>query len=399
MRKISQEELKQILEQHKLWITSNQSQGNRAYLREADLRGANLRGADLRGADLRWANLRGADLQGANLRRADLRWADLRRADLRRADLRWADLRWADLQGADLQGANLRRADLQGAMNLFYTHNVEDAYLDEKNKQLFDLAGATDELEDLKQELNQAKQASKEKEKLEEELRLLQNNQDQDQQEKAALEQKLEKEINEKTEQAKQVDSLKKELSEATIERARTQDKELGEAIEKISETTRSNDSTLEKYQKQSQYLMHSGVAFFVLAIIVSGCIYYLNIDKILKSESFNHIALFSPGFILALTGAAFLRHDWKIRQLSQHLNAQKNKIAIATGVLKSSLSLTRIDNIEKEEFRILKDSFVDMRQALLFNKEKNSNNSIKDDNGLTTTIKELQQHLKLLKK
>ena len=44
------DELKTILEQHKLWLEDEG--GARAYLRDADLQGANLRGADLRGADL-----------------------------------------------------------------------------------------------------------------------------------------------------------------------------------------------------------------------------------------------------------------------------------------------------------------------------------------------------------
>jgi len=72
---MSTDELKTILEQHKLWLEDNG--GERANLRGADLQGANLQGANLQGADLRWANLRGADLRWANLRGADLRWANL----------------------------------------------------------------------------------------------------------------------------------------------------------------------------------------------------------------------------------------------------------------------------------------------------------------------------------
>ena len=52
---MSKDELKSILENHKLWIES--IGGKRA--------------------DLRWANLQGVDLQSANLRGADLRSADL----------------------------------------------------------------------------------------------------------------------------------------------------------------------------------------------------------------------------------------------------------------------------------------------------------------------------------
>ena len=44
--------LKQVLEQHKLWLETNGVQGQ-----YANLRGANLEGADLSGADLRYANL------------------------------------------------------------------------------------------------------------------------------------------------------------------------------------------------------------------------------------------------------------------------------------------------------------------------------------------------------
>jgi len=84
------DELKTILEQHKLWLEDNG--GERANLRGADLLDANLRGADLRGADLQGANLQGANLQGA-----DLRWANLRGADLRWANLRGADLDYSCL--------------------------------------------------------------------------------------------------------------------------------------------------------------------------------------------------------------------------------------------------------------------------------------------------------------
>jgi uncharacterized protein YbdZ (MbtH family) len=387
MRKISPEALKKILAKHQLWFDSNREEGERADLQWADLQKVNLRRANLQKVDLQWANL-----QKVDLRRANLQWADLQKVDLRRANLQWADLQWADFRGANLRGADLRGADLRGAQNLTYARNAQEAYLDEEDKQLFDLNSEISELENLKQELNQAKQASKDKERLEE---LLKNTQNKNQQEKTDLEKKL----TQVTKQAEQADSLREKLDEITKERNHAQDEELKLAIERISDTTISNNETLEKYQKQSQYLMYSSVILFALAIIVAFTIYYLNIDNILKNESFNHIALFSPSFILALTGTAFLRHDWKIRQLSQQLNTQKNKIAVATGVLKSSLNLIRIDDIEKEEFRILKESFVDMRQALLFDKEKNNSNNIKDEGGLTIAIKELQQHLKLLKK
>jgi hypothetical protein len=52
----------------------------------------------------------------------------------------------------------------------------------------------------------------------------------------------------------------------------------------------------------------------------------------IIKIEIF--FSLFSPSFVLAFAGTALLRHDWKIRQLTQQLITQNNHIDIATGIL-----------------------------------------------------------------
>lgn len=100
--KISDDELNEILANHKLWIDSNSKYGN-----HANLRGANLNGANLRDANLRDAILLGANLHSANLRGANLRGANLRGAILHGANLRGAILNSANLNDADLHGANL----------------------------------------------------------------------------------------------------------------------------------------------------------------------------------------------------------------------------------------------------------------------------------------------------
>lgn len=79
--KMSQEELNQILENHKKWLNDDES-GVRA----------NLRYADLSYADLSYANLSYADLSSADLRYANLRYANLSSADLSSANLSYADL-------------------------------------------------------------------------------------------------------------------------------------------------------------------------------------------------------------------------------------------------------------------------------------------------------------------
>ena len=69
--------LKEILEQHKLWLNSYGKQGEDADLCDANLRNANLEDAKLRYADLDGANLRGANLEGADLTGAFLEGANL----------------------------------------------------------------------------------------------------------------------------------------------------------------------------------------------------------------------------------------------------------------------------------------------------------------------------------
>jgi len=98
------DELKIVLENHKLWINGD-PKGTRADLYGADLYCANLCDANLYGANLCGANLGGANLGGANLGGADLDGANLGGAYLRGANLYRANLDGANLGGADLDGA------------------------------------------------------------------------------------------------------------------------------------------------------------------------------------------------------------------------------------------------------------------------------------------------------
>ena len=115
--------LKEILDQHKIWIESNGVQGKCADLENAYLCGANLINADLEGAilciaDLWGANLTGAKLTGANLYGASLRGANLTGANLTGANLTYVNLEYANLVGANLIGASLEGANLYGAVGL-----------------------------------------------------------------------------------------------------------------------------------------------------------------------------------------------------------------------------------------------------------------------------------------
>ena len=115
--------LKEILDQHKIWIESNGVQGKCADLENANLEGADLTHADLEGAilciaKLTGANLNGAKLTGANLYGASLRGANLSGANLSGANLTYVNLEYANLVGANLIGASLGGANLYGAVGL-----------------------------------------------------------------------------------------------------------------------------------------------------------------------------------------------------------------------------------------------------------------------------------------
>jgi uncharacterized protein YjbI with pentapeptide repeats len=402
MREISPTQLEEILSEHKLWLDSHGGKGKRADLREAslvwvDLEGADLQGADLRGVNLLGAHLEGADLREANLRGADLREADLRVANLKRANLKKTELMWTILEGADLQGADLRGANLESA-HLKGVINAEYALIDQTQRSLFGLAD--NKVTKLQQKIKQAEQAIQEKKELKRKIQQLEDN-SQNQKDKQTEIDKLREKLKEKTTEAEQVAPLKIELKEAKTQRDKSQDKELEDAIEKISNSNKDGFDTLKTYKKNSRFLMWAGIILFGLALVIAGCIYYSKIylTDISNLSSF-HLVLFSPSFVLAFAGTALLRHDWKIRQLTQQLITQNNHIDIATGILTASLNLTRIDNIEKEELSLLRDSFTSVRQALLFKENTSSNNtnnqeSLDKEGELSASIKTLSRYIK----
>ena len=142
MKTYTEEELNEILRNHKHWILEDVDGWEEM---RADLRGVNFQGANLRGADLCEAELCGANLQGANLQRADLYGANLYEADLCGTNLYEADLCGVDLCGtnlyeADLCGTNLYEANLYGA-NLCGA-NLREADLCEVDLRRANLCGA-----------------------------------------------------------------------------------------------------------------------------------------------------------------------------------------------------------------------------------------------------------------
>ena len=115
MKKITDEELKEILNNHEKWIDSEELGGERADLSHTDLSGKNLTKVYLARANLSNVVLSNANLTRCTLRRANLSHANLSDADLSKSDLSNADLSVANLKGVNLSDADCRYANLSGA--------------------------------------------------------------------------------------------------------------------------------------------------------------------------------------------------------------------------------------------------------------------------------------------
>ncbi len=109
---MTHEQLKQVLEQHKLWLGTLGLKGQCADLTDSDISGADLTDADLSSANLTRADLTDANLTSAKLTGAILIQANLSRAKLEDANLEGAKLINANLERANFAGCNLSNADL-----------------------------------------------------------------------------------------------------------------------------------------------------------------------------------------------------------------------------------------------------------------------------------------------
>ena len=101
LRKISEDDLREILEKHEKWL-NDEDGGEKADMQQSDMQRANMQRANMQRANMKWADMRGVDMQQSDMRGADMRGANMQWADMRGADMQWADMRGADMRGVDL---------------------------------------------------------------------------------------------------------------------------------------------------------------------------------------------------------------------------------------------------------------------------------------------------------
>lgn len=116
LKKITEEELRDVIAAHGRWLLGDLDKGCRASLSDYDLSNRNLASVDLRFAILDHCNLTDAVLEHARLDDADFVGANLTNASLRLASLARANLSRAILTRTDFTGARLRESYLVDAI-------------------------------------------------------------------------------------------------------------------------------------------------------------------------------------------------------------------------------------------------------------------------------------------
>ena len=128
----SPEDLEEIIEQHKLWLSSDKKAGTKANFFKADLRGEPLNDIDLREANFSFADLSGAKLVGTDLRGAALLLTRLHGAFLIETELEDADVVAADVAGAYFEPHSLpdlsKMARVQNLYDVTYNANPQPLY-------------------------------------------------------------------------------------------------------------------------------------------------------------------------------------------------------------------------------------------------------------------------------
>lgn len=142
MRKVSQDELNEIIRLHGVWLREKIA-GAQADLSDCDLTGANMRGVDLSRARFNRSIMRHADLSDSNLTQATMINVDLTdsymsccnltEARMTRAKLKNATMRHCTMIDTILRAVDLADADLHGStlVGVDFSHsNLRDVWLE-----------------------------------------------------------------------------------------------------------------------------------------------------------------------------------------------------------------------------------------------------------------------------
>lgn len=373
------EQLKQILEQHKLWLDTGGKEGKKANLSGAVLIKTNLAQVNLAQANLEQVKLGGADLWQANFEKANLQEASLIHTDLTEANLKGANLKIANLANSDLSGTDFTQADLSEAnlgrtliwRTIFLKTNLQETDFSEARisqtnfenainlsrarkvllsystnstlQQPTELQEKQNRIQQLEQELQQTKQKAKEGKENTEQTQKLQDELSQVKQER---------------------DNLEKQLK-ATL------DTHIKNAQEALAKSLDGADKRIEKYSKNARNIGWGAISLIALDVIV---ILYLGFHyemffNLLKEKEIGAwaLTLYSfPILIVFSIAVTLLRHQKKLLDEVRHYSSEKRQIELYSGLLKASQYSAKSLNDPEQSAKYVHETFDKIRDRIL---------------------------------
>lgn len=127
LRRISKEELKDILTLHELWLNKSPG-GVKADLKYADLSFTELSGSNLSRADLRYSDFSGSSFGHSNLSYSDLSHSNFYGVIFDHSNLSYSDLRYSNFACSRFNGSNLFCSDVRFS-NLEHATLLKDRLL------------------------------------------------------------------------------------------------------------------------------------------------------------------------------------------------------------------------------------------------------------------------------
>ena len=416
-KKFTEEELKQILEQHELWLKSNRKQGERANLEGANLdrinlKGANLKKANLERVSLKWADLENANLEGANLKGASLEWANfqwanlaganlaganstmakfimasLAMANLTMADFTMADFTIASLTGANLVGANLTNTRFLNA-NLarvkLMTANLTGADFTGADFTGADFTGAdleganlhgvkgfegdtsttlfTENIQYYEQTINQ----------LEKELRLAETALKNSAADKEQV-QKFQAEVDELNEKLKRVQlSKEQELKESQAKLNELQKKiklenRINDAKKSLSNALVNTDTQISINESRAKRVGWGGMAVFSIAFCaLIGIPIYIWCNNLFPENNWHLLFYTFPVIAMILIATTLLRHQKSLLNEVRHFSNMKHQIELYSGLLEASQHAAASFGDPKKADEYVQQTFTQIRDRLL---------------------------------
>ncbi len=280
LKKITDDELKVVLEKHLLWLKSDRTQGRRA----------DLSGYDLQGKDFQSANLRGANLWGA------------------------------DLEGADFGGADLERTYLNTLQKKYITASTGIGFSPDTAQMAEQLRAMEREREELKEKLEKS-----ESENTPEDLEKL----------KADAEEK-----NKQIEQQKEDIKVLKEIVEQPIDEAAGK---MRNSVIAANEARTSNTSLSKRLMNLGLGCYALAIIFILFFAFFPSLLKLLGIVCDERTTLLQFLPLYLPAIVLLTIGTALLRHEGKIRDQTSLLLEQINHAEKAAGLLQIATDLQNI--------------------------------------------------------